>query len=159
MAGILKKCSRVGLIVVGEGPEQKKLKLKTNKLELEANVVFEPWNNDPISYFKTADLFAISSDYEGTSMAMIEAMAVGCPIVITEVSGTGDILKHKESGLVVPVGDTQAFKEAILYLIENRAQAKTLGENAAAATAALPDKNDYLQKYKKSWVDVLSSKK
>lgn len=159
MAEILKIFSKVGLIIVGEGPVREKLKAKIYDLGLEASVIFEPWNNDLVSYLKTADLFVISSNYEGTSMAMIEAMSVGCPLVITDVSGTDDIIKDKISALVVLVGDVSALKEAILYLLADRTRAKTLGENAAAAVADLPGKDDYLQKYKKSWEDILEPKK
>ena len=61
----------------------------------------EPWTDDPFSYYKTADLFLLTSNYEGYGMAVVEAMAAGCPVIMTDVGLAGEVLIDKKDGLVV----------------------------------------------------------
>ena len=63
------------------GPEQKMIKNLAQKLNVEKNVVFEDWQNDLSSYYKTAHLFLLTSNYEGYGMTLVEAIASHCPNV------------------------------------------------------------------------------
>ena len=83
MREIVKVRPKTGLVIVGRGPEEKKLKAKSYKLQ--TNVIFEPWTDDLSSYYKTADLFLLTSLYEGYGMTLVEAEAAGCPIISTDV--------------------------------------------------------------------------
>ncbi len=82
---IVKEIPKVGLIVVGSGSEESKLKNLTKNLGLERSVIFEGWQNDTASYYKTCDCFLVTSWYEGYGMSIIEAHAVGAKIVSTDV--------------------------------------------------------------------------
>ena len=77
-------------------------------------------------------LAAYSSDYEGMPNAMLEAMALGLPVVATDCppGGPAMVITSEENGLLVPVGDEQAMAKAINRLIEHPDFAKKLGENA-----------------------------
>jgi len=86
---ILTKMPKVGLIIVGSGPEEEILKSKADKLR--DNIVFEPWSDDLPSYYKTADLFLNTSLYEGYGMTLVEAKTVGCPVVSTDVGVAKEI--------------------------------------------------------------------
>ncbi len=83
MPKFLKQEPKTGLIIVGSGPEEKKLKAKSAKLK--DRIIFEPWSNDLSSYYKTADLFLNTSWYEGYGMTLVEARAAGCPVLSTDV--------------------------------------------------------------------------
>jgi len=89
MPMILTKMPKVGLIIVGSGPEEEILKSKADKLK--DNIIFEPWSDDLPSYYKTADLFLNTSLFEGYGMTLVEAKAVGCPIVSTDVGVAKEI--------------------------------------------------------------------
>ncbi|MEA1929471.1 MAG: glycosyltransferase family 4 protein [Patescibacteria group bacterium] len=87
MWGVVKGKPQAGLIIVGSGPERGKLEERSARLGLKKNVIFEPWANREtlISYYKTADLFLVTSLYEGYGMTLVEARAAGCDIVSTDV--------------------------------------------------------------------------
>lgn len=76
---------------------------------------------------------AFSSDVEGMPNAMLEAMALGLPVVATDCPPGGPrmVIQHNENGLLIPVGDQKALEEAINYMIENPDLADQMGRNAA----------------------------
>ena len=99
------------LLIVGEGPEYDNLKFKIKNLKLENSVAIEPWTDDLASYYKTADLFLLTSNYEGYGRTVIEAQAAGLPILMTDVGVA--------IGEVVPVGDKAALVAALNKIMDN----------------------------------------
>jgi len=91
MKEVVKVNPGVGLVIVGSGPEEDKLKQKTRESEIEKKVIFEPWTNDLPSYYKTCDLFLLTSWYEGYGMTLVEAKATGCKIISTDVGVAREI--------------------------------------------------------------------
>ena len=151
MVEVVKKYPKTGIIIVGSGSEKNNLKFKIENLKLKDNIILEPWSDDLVSYYKTADLFLLTSNYEGWGMTVVEAMACGCPVVMTDVGCAGELVFNGESGLVAPVGDQAALVSAINKLIVNpllREKFKTAG---LAAVKELPNKEQYLADYRKSW--------
>jgi glycosyltransferase involved in cell wall biosynthesis len=66
---------------------------------------------------KQADLFVLSSDKEGLPLALLEAMACGLPAVVTDVGGTGEVVVHDETGLLVRRGATEELARGIRFLL------------------------------------------
>jgi L-malate glycosyltransferase len=87
---------------------------------------------DPSDLYRAADLFVQSADYEGTSNAVLEAMAFEVPIVATDAGGTRELIRHGDDGLVVPRGDVNALRAAIESVITDRAAARYRAESARA---------------------------
>lgn len=79
-------------------------------------------------------MFVSSSDYEGLSNSMIEAMAIGLPCICTDCKGGGtrEVMKDKENGLIVPIKDSQALYKAMKCFIENPELAEKCGKNASS---------------------------
>ncbi len=122
------------LVIAGEGPDRERYALCVARYGLQKNVILEPWRRDLPSFYKAFDLFLLSSNYEGWGRAVIEAMASGLPAVMTDVGLAGEVVKNGESGIVVPVGDTQAFFRAVQTLYENpekRLQIARVGQETA----------------------------
>ena len=155
MVDIVKKYPKTGLIIVGEGTEEKTLKSKVGILELSENVIFEPWTNNLTSYYKSADLFLLTSNYEGWGLTAIEAAASHCPILMTDVGCAGEIIKNKKSGLVVPPGDKEALVDSICILRDNKNLREELASQAQEMIKNLPSEEDYLQLYFQSWQKLL----
>ncbi|MEK7460530.1 MAG: glycosyltransferase [Patescibacteria group bacterium] len=147
MKDVVIKYPKTGLIITGSGHEEGYLKKLVHDLGLVKNIIFEEWQNNLASYYKSADMFLITSNYEGYGMTAIEALASECPVVMTDVGCAGYVVLHGENGLVVPVGDKEALERAIARVISG-------GVNLTATLPKLPTKEEYLAGYKKSWEDA-----
>ena len=152
LAYIHKKYPKVGLVIVGSGPLESSLKLKARSYHLEASVIFEGWQNDTASYYKSADAFLFPSRYEGYGLALIEAALLGCPVVTTNVGIAGDVCKNGENAFVCKVNDAQCLALGIMRLVENVSLRHTFSLRLKEAVeATLPkNKEEYLGLYKKS---------
>jgi glycosyltransferase involved in cell wall biosynthesis len=76
------------------------------------------------------DVFVLSSDYEGTPNAVLEAMALESPIVATSAGGTAEIVRHGIDGLIVPPGDSRALADAIERMVLAPDAARTMTRSA-----------------------------
>ena len=102
------------LMILGSGPLEGELKKLVAVLGLGNDVIFPGFAANPWPYYDSADLFALSSDYEGYPLVMIEAMRCGVPIVSTDCeSGPREILDGGKFGRLVAVGDEMALAGAI----------------------------------------------
>lgn len=113
------KQRKVRLVIVGEGEEKVRLKNLARSLEIEKAVDFVGFTNNPFAYMKRAAVFVLSSRFEGLGNVLIEAMALGTPIVSTDCkSGPAEILAHGRYGRLVPVGDPDALASAIIETLD-----------------------------------------
>lgn len=146
---VVKKEPQTLLLIVGDGPERKNLEFGIKNLGLGKNVVLEPWTDDLFSYYKTADIYLLTSDFEGYSRTVIEAMIAGCPVVMTDVGIAGDVAKSGSNSLVAPVGDKEKLQQAMLEILGNDELRTRLKNGALATAATLPSSREYLDDYKK----------
>lgn len=106
------------LIILGEGPLEESLRQTARQLGVEADVHFIGFQNNPYLYFEAADLFVLTSRFEGFAHVLAEALATGTPIVSTNCkSGPSEVLDNGKYGRLVPVGDTEALVEEMVTLL------------------------------------------
>lgn len=102
------------LVLVGTGELEAELRALTSELGIGGQVVFAGFHADPTPFYRTADLFVLSSDYEGFGNVIVEALNCGTPVVSTDCpSGPAEILAGGEFGTLVPAGDAGALAGAI----------------------------------------------
>jgi len=120
------------LIIVGDGPEEKRLKRLVKKLGLESKVylVGRKTKDELRNYYAAADLFTLNTGYEGFSHIILEAMAIGSPIITTNVCGNPEIVKDSYNGLLVEYNNKKQLKEAILKLWKDKELREKLTVNA-----------------------------
>ncbi len=82
---VLEKMPQAGIVIVGSGSEEGKLREIVRKLQIESSVIFEGWRSELASYYKSCDCFLVTSWYEGYGMTLVEAEAAGAKIVSTDV--------------------------------------------------------------------------
>lgn len=107
------------LIIVGKGSEERKLRSLVSKLGIQERVVFEAWQQNISSYFKTASVFLHTSDFEGYGMTLVEAAAAGCPIVTTNVGIAQDIFRDGINAFVCPVQNEGCIVNKLVSIFEN----------------------------------------
>ena len=149
---VVKKYPKTGLIVIGEGRELHTLGTLATSLNLQGNIIFDGWQTDLISYYKTADLFLLTSNYEGYGMTLIEARSAGRAIVTTDVGVVGDTI-NAENALVCAVGDETCITQSIRRVIENKGLRERLEQATAMATEQMPVRSNeqYIEKYVQGW--------
>lgn len=125
------------LEIYGKGPLESELKKLANYLEIGDKVVFAGYVEDVVDRIRDAGMFVLSSDYEGISNAMSEAMALGLPVVCTDcpVGGAALLINHRDSGMLVPIRDERALSRAMIEVGTDEALARRISEGARASVA------------------------
>jgi len=118
------------LLIAGEGEERVRLEELIRELGIENYVILLGLRNDIMGLMGASDLFIMPSRYEGLSLAMIEAMACGLPIIASDARGLKDYITNEQNGLLFPVGDYKVLAERILQLANNRNLRSRLSQGA-----------------------------
>jgi len=108
------------LVLLGNGRERNALEELAIALDITDDLWMPGFVDNPYAYVSKADLFVLSSAWEGLPTALIEAIALGIPVVSTDCpSGPSEILRHGEYGKLVPVGDVEALGAAMATALES----------------------------------------
>ncbi|NAW11580.1 glycosyltransferase [Halomonas sp. D1-1] len=120
------------LMFVGDGQGRAALLSLARELGIENRVILAGFHSDPTPFYQTADLFALSSNYEGFGNVIVEAMACGTPVVSTDCpSGPAEILDQGRYGRLVPVGDVNAMTTAFSAALDEPTDTERLRARAA----------------------------
>ncbi len=126
----------VTLLIAGEGYLRKDLKILSNKLGLDSRVKLLGFREDIPELLPIMDIFISSSVWEGMSLALLEAMACGLPVICTDVHGAVDLIEGNKNGILVQKKDIEGLAKAMKYLICNPDQAKRMGQQAQRLVCA-----------------------
>lgn len=118
------------LTVYGEGEYREVLESKIKELGMQEFIFLPGSQKDLFDSISDAELFVLSSDYEGMSNALIEALCLGLPVVSTRVSGAEDVITDGENGLLCDVGNKTQLVDAIKKVLENKELRDKMSENA-----------------------------
>lgn len=139
------------LIIYGEGPYRAVLEQLITQMGL-ADIILLPGNREDMhNEIARAELFVLSSNYEGMSNALIEAMCLGLPVISTRVSGSEDLILDGVNGLLVDVGDEKTMVNAMEKILSNRCFALSI------ATAACEINNGLsVDKTVEKWLNFIN---
>ncbi len=123
---------RVALAFAGGGPERADLEALAEELGMRDRVRFLGRRDDVPELLACCDVFALPSLYEGSSLAVLEAMAAGRAVVSSAIGGTDELIENERSGLLVEPGDPGALRAALSRAVEDRELRATLARHARA---------------------------
>ena len=130
------------LRIYGRGQQEDMLKALARELNIEEFVDFPGFVSDIYDKMNSAAMYVSSSDYEGISNSMLEAMAMGVPTICTDcpVGGARETIKDGENGILVPVGDEEALSAAMKAVASDPVFANRLSENSRRIREELSEK-------------------
>jgi glycosyltransferase involved in cell wall biosynthesis len=127
---VLDSSEKVTFCAVGDGSDRKKVHTLARDLQLGNRFIFTGFRNDVGSFLKSFDLFVLSSYLEGLGTSVLDAQAVGLPVVGCDAGGIPEMITHGENGLLVPARNSEALAEAIIGLIQNKEKRYKFGKRA-----------------------------
>jgi glycosyltransferase involved in cell wall biosynthesis len=150
---VLQQHPQVYFALVGEGPLQDALSAQIAALGIADRVSLAGWHSDAAGIMAAADVLVLASLWEGLPLTLLESMAVGCPVVVTDVNGCREAVMDDVNGLLVPSRDVPALAAAIERVLGDRALAarlvkagrKTVEERFSLSAAATAVHDVYAQ--------------
>lgn len=133
-SNVLKKYPEYMLYIYGEGNLRQELTEQIKELGISKNVILPGNILNVHKEIVNAECFVLSSDYEGLSNALLEAMMMGLPCIATECAGADEYIINEKNGLLVPIGNADSMEKALLYMIENKQKRILMGHAAKQAS-------------------------
>lgn len=147
-----KKYEDYTLHIFGKGSLQKSLEELAAKLQISEAVYFEGFCPNVADKIRDAGIYALSSDYEGVSNALLEAMAAGLPVVATDcpIGGSRLCIEDGINGLLVPVGDADKMTQALERMVQHPEEAEAMGKRAVEVRERFSEEAIIAQ-----WIEVI----
>lgn len=129
---MLREIPGLVLVIVGDGPQRADLEKHAEKLGVDSHVIFtgRAERENVWRYLTAADVFALNTAYEGFSHQILEAMALGTPIITTAVGGNVEVIDNGENGVLVAYNDKEALTQGLRRVLGDGAFADMLAQNA-----------------------------
>jgi len=130
MAVIGRRRPECRCLIIGDGSLEAELRALAAELGVDRTVTFVGRTDDVRPYLELADIFVLSSKWEGLPLSLLEAMAYGLPCVATDLAGNREVVAHGDTGLIVKSGSPEALAEAVLSLAEDTKERDRMAVNA-----------------------------
>lgn len=120
------------LLLIGDGQQRQELESMVATKKSHANIEFLGFRQDRLELLNQFDLFVMTSSLEGIPRCMMEAMAVGVPVVAYDIPGVDQLIEHEVTGLLAPLGDKEALRAQCERILTNTELAEQLAKAARA---------------------------
>ncbi len=150
---ISKLCRENIFLILGTGSLKRDLKRKLFEENI-TNIIMPGNVNNPIQHLRESDIFLSTSLYEGHPISVLEAMSVGLPIIVSDVTGNSETIINGESGYLYELGNTLAASNHIHRLSNNCNLRKSLGENAKGRQKELFSISRMMKEYMKIYSNL-----
>jgi glycosyltransferase involved in cell wall biosynthesis len=125
---ILRACPKTLLLLVGQGELEQVLKAEVVKRNLDTHVRFLGFRSDVPALLSLFDVFVLPSLSEGLSMALLEAMAAGKPVVATKVGGNSEIVLDGDTGFLIDSESPESISDRVVQVLRDKVQAVGMGD-------------------------------
>lgn len=143
------------LILIGDGPEKRSLESIKEKLPCKDRIVFLGERNEVEKILPALDMFVLSSKNEGMSNTILEAMAVGLPVVATSVGGNLELVTRGKTGLFFEPGDIRGLAEALKFYISHEEEKRLHGANGRRKAEQHFSLSRMVEEYETLYVSLL----
>lgn len=154
---IARSVPKVKFLIIGEGKDElmEGIVKEIEALDLTDKVILLGFREDVPELLKILDVFVLSSISEGLSIATIEAMATGVPVVVTKSGGPQEVVGEGATGFLVPPEDEKGLAEKVLLLLKNKELATSMGKEAQAQVRAKFSLERMIENYQKVYQECL----
>jgi len=133
---VLARVPSARLYLVGEGPQEGELRGMISALGLQSRIILPGVFDNVEDLLLSANAFVLPSQFEGMSIALLEAMAAGLPVIASDIPGNRGIVEHGVTGTLFPLEDLQALADQIIHALVNPRHADEIGKAARESVAA-----------------------
>jgi glycosyltransferase involved in cell wall biosynthesis len=130
-AHVIQKHPNVDFVIIGSGPEEQNFREQIARLTLESRVNLVGYQPDPRTYIEAMDIATMPSLYEGFSISVLEFMAMGKPLIVSDHPSMCEAITDGVTGLIIRREDSIGLANAIHRLLEDPAHMATIGQAAA----------------------------
>lgn len=132
---LIRDKTTASLVIIGNGPEMTDLKTLVADLGLQDRIQIPGSMANPYAYIARSQLLVVPSNSETFSIAIVEALALGIPVVSTDTIGATEVLANGEFGKLVPIGNVAALAEGMVYALNNKQDPAKIRQRAQDFTA------------------------
>lgn len=152
VSSIVPRLPSLHVLIIGDGELRQELRAQVRAAGLDEQVHFLGSRDDVPDLLAASDFFVLPSLWEGLSLALLEAMSSGLPVVATAVSGTSQVITPGVTGLLVPPGDSRQLAEAIVRLLSEPDRGRAMGaaarDSVRASFGAVRQAEEHLALYR-----------
>jgi L-malate glycosyltransferase len=145
------------LLMVGEGPERSAAQALARRLGLQERVRFLGVYESIVELVARADVFLLPSELESFGLSALEAQACAVPVVGSDAGGLPEVVKHAETGFLLPVGDVDGMSARVLELLKDEEHRKEMGRAGRRRAESLFGADRIVTQYERYYEDVLKS--
>jgi N-acetyl-alpha-D-glucosaminyl L-malate synthase BshA len=145
------------LLMVGEGPERASAQALARRLGVPERVKFLGRHDRIEEIMSLADVFLLPSELESFGLSALEAMAAGVPVVGSDAGGLPEVVKHAETGFLLPVGDIEGMAARTIEILKDDEHRRCLGQAARARAASLFNADRIVTQYERAYERVLGA--
>ncbi|MFA4991126.1 MAG: glycosyltransferase [Candidatus Omnitrophota bacterium] len=135
----------------GGGPFEERLRVKCGRLGLDKEIIFLGNVGNIADYLSASDVFVLPSFSEGFSLALMEAMLFGLPCIVTDVGGNARLIKDGFNGTVVPPGDREGVRDAVIFYCRERGLSR---ERGARSVSIIKERHSSPDKYAERFYEI-----
>jgi N-acetyl-alpha-D-glucosaminyl L-malate synthase BshA len=144
------------LLMVGDGPERAAAQALARRLGVAERVRFLGRQDQIEEITATADLYLLPSELESFGLSALEAMACGVPVIGSDAGGLPEVVKHGETGFLLPVGDVDGMAASAIAILRDDERRREMGRAGRRRAAALFDAEQVVSQYERFYERVLA---
>lgn len=128
--GVINEIPNARFLIAGDGPRRKAIEGLVDELGIRGHVIFTGYVDDVRGIYAISDVVVLSSWSEGLPQSILQAMAVGIPVVATRVGGVPEVVIHEETGILIEPGDHESLSKGIIRVLKEHALRELIVNNA-----------------------------